>query len=39
MDNSGTRNYCVIVKLAAPYAASVSFAGTEPNSLFSQGTN
>jgi hypothetical protein len=39
VDNTGAQDYCVIVKLAEPSASSVSFGGTEPNSLFSQGTN
>jgi hypothetical protein len=32
------RTYCVIVKTDLPFARSVSFAGYEPNSVFSQGT-
>jgi hypothetical protein len=31
------RTYCVIVKTNLPFAQSVSFAGYEPNSVFSQG--
>jgi hypothetical protein len=31
------RTYCVIVKTKLPFARSVSFAGYEPNSVFSQG--
>jgi hypothetical protein len=32
------RTYCVIVKTHLPLARSVSFAGYEPNAVFSQGT-
>jgi hypothetical protein len=35
----GSRAYCVIVKPRLPLAQSVVFAGSEPNSLFSEGTN
>jgi hypothetical protein len=31
------RTYCVIVNTALPFARSVSFAGYEPNSVFSEG--
>lgn len=31
------RDYCVIVDLAAPFPHGVRFAGSEPNSLFSEG--
>ncbi|HEV3129283.1 MAG TPA: hypothetical protein VGY32_09890 [Solirubrobacteraceae bacterium] len=34
---SGPRDYCVIVNLSAPFAGSVKFAGSEPNSMFSAG--
>jgi hypothetical protein len=34
---SGPRNYCVIVDLEVPFAGSVRFAGSEPNSMFSAG--
>jgi hypothetical protein len=30
-------SYCVIVKTRLPFASSVTFAGHEPNALFSQG--
>jgi hypothetical protein len=33
----GARNYCVIVKMSAPFPRGVSFAGYEPNSVFAQG--
>lgn len=33
------RAYCVIVKTQLPFARSVSFAGSEPNAIFSQGVN
>jgi hypothetical protein len=33
----GSRDYCVVVNTRAPFATSVSFAGYEPNSLFSEG--
>jgi hypothetical protein len=36
-DGSLTRSYCVIVKLALPFARSVSFAGSTPNAVFAQG--
>lgn len=32
-------SYCVIVKSKLPFARSVSFAGSEPNSLFGEGVN
>lgn len=35
----GDHSYCVIVKTQLPFARSVSFAGTEPNSVFGQGVN
>ena len=35
----GSRTYCVVVKTALPLAQSVVFAGYEPNSAFSEGTN
>src|SRR6185437_9720049 len=35
----GRRAYCVIVKPHLPLARSVVFAGSEPNSLFSEGVN
>jgi hypothetical protein len=35
---SGAQTYCVVVRLAMPFAQSVSFAGYEPNSVLSQGT-
>ena len=31
------RNYCVIVRTHLPFARSVTFAGHEPNALFSEG--
>ena len=34
----GPREYCVVVRSALPLARSVTFAGYEPNSVFSQGT-
>jgi hypothetical protein len=34
---SGPRDYCVIVDLSVPFARSVRFAGSEPNSMFSTG--
>jgi hypothetical protein len=34
----GTQTYCVIVKDRLPFAQSVSFGGSEPNSVFSEGT-
>jgi len=33
----GSRSYCVIVKRYLPFSRSVSFAGYEPNSVFSEG--
>jgi hypothetical protein len=33
------RTYCVIVKTYLPFARSVTFAGYEPNSIFSEGVN
>ena len=35
----GGRTYCVVVRTALPLAQSVVFAGYEPNSIFSEGTN
>jgi hypothetical protein len=32
-----TREYCVIVKMSAPFPLGVSFDGYEPNSVFAQG--
>jgi hypothetical protein len=37
--SDGRRAYCVIVKPRLPLARSVVFAGSEPNSLFSEGVN
>lgn len=34
----GGQTYCVVVRLALPYARSVRFDGYEPNSLLAQGT-
>lgn len=34
----GTRHYCVVVNRGKPFGASVTYAGSEPNSLISQGT-
>lgn len=34
---SGPQQYCVIVNLSAPFNRGVRFAGSEPNSMFSQG--
>jgi hypothetical protein len=39
MSDDHARTYCVIVKTSLPFARSVTFAGYEPNSVFSQGTN
>jgi hypothetical protein len=33
------RSYCVIVKTQLPFARSVSYAGSEPNSVFGEGVN
>lgn len=38
-NRDGTRTYCVIVRSRLPLARSVVFAGYEPNSIFSAGTN
>jgi hypothetical protein len=38
-NRAGTRTYCVVVRRGMPFADSVKFAGYEPNSIFSQGTN
>lgn len=38
-NRAGTRRYCVIVKSKLPLARSVVPAGSEPNSVFSAGTN
>jgi hypothetical protein len=38
-NRSATRNYCVIVRTRMPLARSVVPDGSEPNSLFAQGTN
>lgn len=35
---SGTRTYCVIVNRNQPFSRSVRFAGSEPNSVLSEGT-
>jgi hypothetical protein len=35
----GRRSYCVIVRPRLPLGQSVVFAGSEPNSLFSEGAN
>lgn len=35
----GDRSYCVVVKTQLPFAHSVSYAGSEPNSVFGQGVN
>jgi hypothetical protein len=34
---TGSRSFCVIVKRYLPFSRSVSFAGYEPNSVFSEG--
>jgi hypothetical protein len=39
MSDDHTRTYCVIVRTSLPFARSVTFAGYEPNSVFSEGTN
>jgi hypothetical protein len=36
---TGTRAYCVVVKRFMPFAHSVQFAGSEPNSIFAEGAN
>lgn len=38
-DQRGDRTYCVIVKTQLPFARSVSFDGSEPNSVFAEGVN
>ncbi len=38
-NQAGTETYCVIVKLWFPFPGGVSFAGYEPNSVLSEGTN
>jgi hypothetical protein len=38
-NRAATRTYCVVVRRGMPFAQSVKFAGYEPNSVFSQGTN
>ena len=38
-NRGGTRSYCVIVKTRLPLAQSVVPAGSEPNSVLSEGTN
>lgn len=35
--DTGSRSFCVIVKRYLPFSRSVSFAGYEPNSVFSEG--
>lgn len=37
-DLGTSRSWCVIVNTREPFSRSVRFAGSEPNSLFSQGT-
>jgi hypothetical protein len=37
MAGARVRNYCVIVNLDAPFPQGVRFAGSEPNSVFSEG--
>lgn len=37
-NRQGTRAYCVIVHRDRPFGRSVSYAGSEPNSVLSQGT-
>jgi hypothetical protein len=37
--STGATWYCVSVDRAVPFARSVTYAGSEPNGLFSQGTN
>lgn len=34
----GARHYCVVVNRSKPFGTSVSYAGSEPNSLIEQGT-
>jgi hypothetical protein len=36
---TGTRSYCVVVHRDRPFGQSVTFAGSEPNSLLEQGTS
>jgi hypothetical protein len=36
-NRGGTRSWCVIVNRGRPFAHSVTFAGSEPNALFSRG--
>jgi hypothetical protein len=38
-NRAATREYCVIVRTALPFAESVRFDGYEPNSVFAQGVN
>jgi hypothetical protein len=38
-NGTGSQTFCVVVKLALPFAQSVSFSGYEPNWLFAQGAN
>jgi hypothetical protein len=38
-NRAGTRHYCVIVRSRLPLSRSVVPAGSEPNSIFSAGTN
>jgi hypothetical protein len=38
-DLAGVRQYCVIVNLSRPFGRGVSYSGSEPNSVLSQGTN
>jgi hypothetical protein len=35
---AGTKSYCVIVNRSLPFATSVSFSGSEPNSVLAAGT-
>jgi len=37
-DDAGLRSYCVVVDLSKPFGKSVSYAGSEPNSVLSQST-
>lgn len=36
---AGNRQYCVIVNLTRPFGQGVSYSGSEPNSILSQGTS
>lgn len=38
-DRAGAHLYCVIVNVSKPFARSVSYSGSEPNTTLMQGTN